>query len=135
MSSPTIFLSRLLGLFLLIVAAGEVTQRSTMIEIAAEFFNAPALVLISGMLTVLAGLAIVLVHNVWRGGAMPVIVTVLGWLLLIKGTALLVIPSPGWAGMMRASHYADLYGLYVVIPLLLGAYLVYAGFFTSQSRR
>ena len=53
------------------------------------------------MLTLVAGLAIVLAHNVWRGGAMAVVVTVLGWLLLLKGAALVVIP-PACVGRHRA---------------------------------
>jgi hypothetical protein len=56
----TIYLSRLLGLFLLVLAAAELTQRSTLAATAMEFANSPALLLISGMLTLVAGLAIVL---------------------------------------------------------------------------
>jgi hypothetical protein len=132
MSRQTRYLGRLLGIFLLIFAVGQFTQRSAMVEIASEITAAPALLLICGMVTVVAGLAIVLAHNVWRGGATPVIVTILGWLLLIKGAALIVVPSSGWAGALRASHYADFYLCWVAIPLFLGAYLTYAGFRAHQ---
>ena len=66
----TIYLSRLLGVFLLVLAVAELTQRSNLAATAMEFANSPALLLLSGMLTLVAGLAIVLAHNVWRGGAM-----------------------------------------------------------------
>jgi hypothetical protein len=130
----TIYLSRLLGLFLLVLAAAEVTQRATLAATAMEFANSPALLLISGMVTLVAGLAIVLAHNVWRGGAMPVVVTVLGWLLLLKGAALVVIPPAAWGGIVQASQFAGLYGLYGVLPLVLGAYLTFAGFRADSSR-
>lgn len=135
MSSRTVFLSRLLGLFLLILGVGELTQGSAVAEIATEIVNAPALMLISGLCTVVAGLAIVLGHNVWRGGLAPVIVTILGWLTLIKGVGLVVVPASGWAGALRASHYADYYPIWVAIPLILGAYLTFAGFAARGSRR
>jgi len=135
MLTETRFLCRLLGPFLLIVAAGEITQPAAMLRIASGFFDDPGLVLLSGIVTVPAGLAIVLVHNVWRGGAAPVIVTLLGWFGLIKGTALLVIPSEVWVSVVHASHYGDLMGFYVALPLLPGAWLVYAGFFSPASRR
>jgi len=64
-----------------------------------------------------------------------VIVTLLGWILLIKGTALLVISSDEWVAAVHASHYGDLMGLYIALPLLPGAWLVYAGFFSLASRR
>jgi hypothetical protein len=127
-SRRTIYLSRLLGLFIVIVSAGEITQRATLVDIANDFVAAPALLLISGMLTLLAGLAIVLAHNVWRGGALPVVVTILGWLMLLKGATLLVLPPARWAGVVQAAHYADLYPLYVGIALLVGVYLTVAGF-------
>jgi hypothetical protein len=135
MLARTRFLCRLLGPFVLIVATGEMTQPAAMLRIAGGFFDDPGLVLLSGIITVPAGLAIVLVHNIWRGGAAPVIVTLLGWILLIKGTALLVIPSEVWVAAVHASHYGDLLGLYVALPLLPGAWLVYAGYFSPASRR
>jgi hypothetical protein len=42
---------------------------------------------------VTTGLAIVIGHNVWSGGALPVIVTLFGWIILIRGVVLL-FPSP-----------------------------------------
>lgn len=131
----TVYLSRLFGISLLIFAAGEFSQGSAMVNIAATFADAPGLMLITGIFTAVAGLAVVLGHNVWRGGAMPVIVTILGWLLLIKGTALLVVPASGWASAIQASHYAEFYALWVAIPLFLGAYLTFAGFSTQRPRR
>ena len=128
MSSRTVYLSRLLGLFLLIVGTGEFTQGSAMVQMAAEIVNAPALMLITGMGTAVAGLAIVLGHNVWRGGPAPVIVTILGWLMLIKGTGLVVVPAAGWAGALQASHYAEYYPVWISIPLILGIYLTIFGF-------
>jgi hypothetical protein len=131
--SRTIYLARLLGLFLLILGVGEFTQGSAMVQITAEIVNAPALMLISGMGTVVAGLAIVLGHNVWRGGVLPAIVTILGWLMLIRGVGLIVVPAPGWAGAMDVSRYLEYYPVWVAIPLILGAYLTIAGFVARGS--
>lgn len=124
----TVYLGRLLGLFRLILGVAECTQRFAMVKMATEVVNAPARLLLSGMATVVAGLTIVLAHNVWRGGAMPVLVTIFGWLLLIKGTALLVVPVPGWADASHTSHYADYYPIFAATPLILGVYLTFAGF-------
>jgi hypothetical protein len=37
-----------------------------------------------GAITLAAGLAMVLAHNIWSGGALVVVVTVVGWITLIK---------------------------------------------------
>jgi len=114
--------------------AAELAQGPALLETAAQLLNAPALLLVTGMLTVVAGLAIVLGHNVWRGGATPVIVTILGWLMLLKGFALLVVPASRWVVMLEASHYMVLYPVTVAIALVLGGYLTFSGFSAGRSR-
>jgi hypothetical protein len=128
MTPRTLYLSRLLGVFFLVLSAAAATQRSTMAETAIEMVNTPALLLICGMLTLVAGLAIVLAHNVWRGGMAPVVVTILGWLLLFKGAALIIIPPALWPGIIRTSHFAELYPIYGLVPLVLGVILTFSGF-------
>jgi len=128
----TIFLSRLAGLFCLVFAIAALMHKAEMVEMSTEIVNAPALLLIYAMFTLLAGLAMVLAHNIWTGGAMPVVVTVVGWMVLIKGLGLMLI-SPGQAaGIIVVAHYAEFYYFYLVMPLLLGLYLTYAGFSARQ---
>jgi hypothetical protein len=89
----------------------------------------------AGLMAVTAGLAIILAHNVWSGGALPVIVTLFGWASLIKGSLLLIL-SPGTESrvFIVGLHYEQHPNLYAAAVLLLGAYLTYAGF-SSKTRR
>jgi hypothetical protein len=132
MPQHTIFLSRLIGLFALIISIAELIHKAAIVETAAELAQAPPLLFIAGMFTLLGGLAMVLAHNVWTGGALPVVVTVIGWLMLIRGVVLVFISPGGAAGIFEALHFADLYYLYVAVPLLLGLYLTFAGFTASR---
>ncbi|MGD0109568.1 MAG: hypothetical protein ABSC06_36905 [Rhodopila sp.] len=134
MTPRTLYLCRLLGIFLLILTAAEIVQRSTLAETAIALARDPALLLISGMLTLLGGLAIVLAHNVWRGGLAPVLVTILGWLMLLKGAALVIIPAASWPAIVQASGFADFYPVWGTLPLVLGVYLTFAGF-SARHRR
>ena len=43
------------------------------------------------IIIVAAGLAMVLAHNIWSGGAQAVVVTLVGWLTLIKGLLYLLL--------------------------------------------
>lgn len=128
MPPRTIFLSRLIGLFSLVLGLAELMHKPAMVKIAAELVNAPALLFILGMVTLLAGLAMVLAHNVWTGGATPVIVTLAGWVLLIRGFILVAISPSRAVGLLEALHFADFYYVYVAMPLILGLYLTFAGF-------
>ena len=65
-------------------------KHATVEMVTAIAGNAPELFL-CGVIATVAGLAIVLGHNVWSGGALPVVVTLSGWLALLKGVSLLFL--------------------------------------------
>jgi hypothetical protein len=54
-------------------------------------------------IAVTAGLAIVIGHNVWSGGALLVIVTLLGWIILIRGVVLLFLSPSAKIRFSRCS--------------------------------
>jgi hypothetical protein len=56
----------------------------------------------NGMLSLLVGSFIVAFHNVWTG--LPVVLTVIGWMQVLKGSMSLVAPAAGMKGLMRVSE-------------------------------
>jgi hypothetical protein len=99
------------------------------VDIMKAIIRDPPLLFMAGLLGVTCGLAIVLAHNVWSGGALPIIVTLFGWVSLIKGTLLLILsPETESRVFIVGLHYEQFPNLYAAFALLLGAYLTYAGF-------
>ncbi len=129
MTEPlTIFLARLIGLYCLLFGLAMVVRKEAMLEmVAALIRNGPVLLIIE-VIGVTAGLAIVLGHNVWSGGALPIIVTLLGWIILIRGVVLLFLSPQGKVRFFEMFRFAELFYLYVGITLVLGLYLTFAGF-------
>jgi hypothetical protein len=127
-SSLTTFLSRLIGLFTVLVALPLAMHKQATVETLAALVHNPPLLFIAGMLFLAAGLAIVLNHNVWSGGVLPVIVTLLGWGTLVRGLLLLSLSPETLAGLLGMVHFEQLFYLYVMISLVLGVYLTYSGF-------
>lgn len=99
MRQRTIFLSRLIGLYALIIAIAMIVHKAAMIEIAGELAQAPPLLLVGWMFTLLAEIAMIFVHNVWTGSAQAVVVTAIGWMLLICGLVMVFISPGGAAGI------------------------------------
>jgi hypothetical protein len=98
------------------------------------FLRDPLRLFIAALMGVTAGLAIVLAHNVWSGGALPIMVTLLGWASLIKGTLLLVLSTETESRVFIVGlHYEHHPNLYAAFMLLLGAYMTYAGFISATS--
>ena len=134
MSTRTIYLSRLIGLYCIFVALFMVIHKQASIDAEAALFRNPSMMLLLSIIAVVIGLAMVLAHNIWRGGALPVVVTLVGWLSLIKGLIFLFLPADlhgdiivGWL------HHPQLFYVSMVPSLLIGIYLTYSGF-RSRSR-
>lgn len=88
----------------------------------------PPLLFLAGLMALITGLAIVLSHNVWSGGALPIVITLIGWTTLIKGL-LLLFQSPEGADRMflGALQYERFFYVYTSVSLLLGIYLTSMG--------
>jgi hypothetical protein len=73
------------------MAFGLMMEGANYSNVLKEFIANRALIFLTGVLALLAGVAIVNMHNVWVPD-WRVIVTGLGWLLVLRGVMLLVFP-------------------------------------------
>ena len=124
----TTFLSKLIGLYSILVPLSMLTHKAaSMAAVNALVRSAPS-VLILGVITLAAGLAMLLAHNIWSGGAVPVVVTLIGWITLIKGLLFLFLLPEAVADLLQSLHYQQLFPEFAAISILIGAYLTYGGF-------
>jgi len=75
MSPRTLFLSKLIGLYCILAALSMMTRRQATLETVTALLQNPSMMLILGVITLAAGLAMVLAHKIWSGGALVVVVT------------------------------------------------------------
>jgi hypothetical protein len=135
MSPRTIFLSKLFGLYFILVALPMMLHKQAVVEMVTRLLRDPLTMFVLGVFALLGGLAMVLAHNIWSGGVLPVVLTIVGWLALVKGLLFLLLFSDDAAGFYLGTlHFSQLFYLYMAICLALGAYLTYGGF-ASKSRR
>ena len=85
---------------------------------------------VAGVMAVLGGLAMVLTHNIWTGGALPVVITIMGWIILAAGLLLLFLPASAIIGLWQLLYSEEHFYVYPAATLALGLYLSYAGFQT-----
>jgi len=128
MSLLTIFLGKLLGLYCVVVALAMMANKKSVVATVNALVRNPPLVLLTSVITLAIGLALVIGHNVWSGGALPVTVTVVGWVSLIKGLAFLALPPGQMVRLYEALQYEKLFFIYMGVTLALGLYLTIAGF-------
>src|ERR1019366_2325413 len=95
MSRLTVFLARLIGLFTVLLIAALLLHGSAMIQTA---IGDKPVMFTYAIISLALGLAMILGHNVWWGGALPVVVPLVGWLILAKGLLLLFLTPQGLLG-------------------------------------
>jgi len=128
MSPLTIFLAKLLGLYCIIVALAMMTRKQSAVATMKALIQNPPLLLLVEVLGLASGLAMILGHNIWSGGALPVVVTLIGWMMAIRGAGLLALSPNATMKVFEALRYEQLFYFYIGATLLLGLYLTYAGF-------
>jgi hypothetical protein len=125
MSRITIFLARLIGLFTIAVVIALVIRGVSIVEVAIA--NEPLLFML-GLISLGLGIAMVLAHNVWSGGALPVVVTVVGWLILAKGMLLTIVPSAMFTQLLDRMNWGENMNFFLIPAALIACYLTWAGF-------
>ena len=129
--STSRYIARLMGPVLLIIGIGMVmgmlTEGDAYSSLLKEFIGSRALIFVTGVLALIAGLAIVNAHNLWVPD-WRVVITVLGWLFILRGFMNLVFPITvqNLGDRMIASHPGVLAG--AAVTIVLGAILSIMGY-------
>lgn len=131
MPALTIYLSRLIGVVALIIAAAMFADKTATVTAIEHLGDDRSALLLFGFIRVVFGAGIVLVHNVWTRGFWPLVVTLTGWAMLVRGVTTLFLPPEVMASLFASAHVIEFYYLYAAVPLLLGCYLSLRGFSAS----
>ncbi len=125
MPSRTTYLAQLIGLYCILVALFMATHKQATVETVTALLDSRPLLFMTGLIAMSGGLALVLGHNVWSGGALPVVVTLVGWTVLIKSLLLLFLSPDAASALFRSAlYYEQFFYEYTVITLALGICLV-----------
>jgi hypothetical protein len=128
MTRQTRFLARLFGLFTIVASIWLLLDQADMRATVDALVRDRAATLLLSFMCLAAGLATVVGHQVWTGGIAPVLVTLFGWVLLVRGALLLLLPARLLDDVADAVLVPVWFHLAGVAALCLGLYLTYAGF-------
>jgi len=121
----SLFLAKLLGLYSLIIAAELLIRKHEIEGAVKDFASSKGLLMFSGSISLLLGLAIVVAHPIyeanWQG-----FITFLGYVLVLRGIWRIAFPSRLQKKMATCFHQGYR-GIFIIL-LLLGVYLTYIGF-------
>lgn len=130
----SIYLARVIGLSLSILSLALLINAKHITSVITMLFQNDALQFILGILILIIGSLLVVSHNIWKS-SWVVIITILSWLILIKGSIYLIFP--GWVPAILQHYSYSTCAVFIggIIDLLIGLYLCYMGFLTSFSKQ
>jgi hypothetical protein len=130
----SIFLAKLMGPTFVVVALGMLLNLDLYESMTAEALLPGVLFYLSGLLSLLAGLAIINLHDKWQLD-WRVIITVQGWLMTIGGTLRIVLPQ--FAIEVGSSIYGGTTSTIVAALVAggLGAFLCFKGYMPPRRPR
>jgi len=126
----SIFIARIFGLSYLVIGVGFMLNRKAFQRVMDDFCKNAALVFYGGILALVIGIAIVLTHNVWVAN-WTVIITIIGWLGLIKGVWIIVFPGTVSGFMQAYQKNSNLILIHSIAALVFGIVLTFFGFFAG----
>lgn len=123
----SLFLAKVLGLYCVIAGVFLFVKPDFWRSVIADFQRIPALVALSGSLSLILGLLIVVSHNFWEW-SWVVVITILGWITLIRGLLALFLPEKiqAFANSIKESHTLNYFG---IVSIVVGIFLLYHGYF------
>jgi len=121
-----LFLAQLLGVFYLVIGLSVLLKKEYYTKLFKTIEKSGMFVMMMGIVTLLIGTVMVMLHSKWTGG-IEVLISVIGWCALLKGVFTLMFPK--WS-INVAKNVVDENGVLVmgVVGSILGLILMYFGF-------
>ncbi len=126
------FFAFVIGSYLFLVSLAMLVHQQRFKKIMADTLSDHPLLALTGCLGIIFGLVIVTTHNYWVSD-WPLLITLVGWFSLLQGIARLFAPNE-FAKMCKQFHAKMGYYLVTWIWLLIGLYLIWAGFASSNAQ-
>ncbi len=120
-------LARIIGPYILIAGLSLMINRAGYQKLLDELRGQALLLLAMGAFTLILGLMMVQFHNIWVFD-WPVLVTLIGWIMIIKGAMAMLAPDAMMRVAERFSANNTALSIQAVMAILFGVYMSYMGY-------
>lgn len=88
----SIFFAQMLGVVFITLGLSMIFNKKWTANAIDEMTKNQGIIWLAGFITLMLGSTMVMLNNVWTSG-LPLVITILGWLTLIKGATILIFPN------------------------------------------
>ena len=122
----SIFLAQVIGCYLFLMSLAMLIHQQRFKKTMSDYLGNATLITLTGAVSLAVGLLIVVDHNIWVPD-WQVIITLIGWVLLLRGLMRLFIPE-AYVKMSKDMLGKTVHTLMCWVRLFVGIYLIWAGF-------
>lgn len=127
MDDTTMLVAQLIGPVYLVVGLGLMLSKDYYKKVYGSIMESGLAVMLSGFMSLIVGLLIVLNHNLW-GSLAEVIVSLIGWGAMIKGTVILLKPD-AFNGLVEYFKKDNMIMFAGLLATVIGIYFTVLGYF------
>jgi hypothetical protein len=121
----TIFVAKIMAILFVCVGINAFFNKNAYQKIVKDTFSNAGVSLLFGLVVLVVSIIIVNYHNIWTGWA--VLVTIIGWLGLVKGVVILTVPKL-LEGISMPIFKSDFAKLLPYTTIIIGLVFGYFGF-------
>jgi hypothetical protein len=129
---PVVFIARVIGPLFIVLGIGILLNQSIYTDMIGQAVLLPALIYLSGLLAFTAGVAMLNGYHAWTFD-WRVIITILGWIMVIAGIIRIVLPAATAVLALAVYSGTSAMPIVAVIVIVVGAFLSYQGYFRKQT--
>jgi len=122
------WIARFLGPVFIVAAVPMIVTPHRIAALNESFLGNRALVYVSGIMVLVAGLAIVNTHNLWVAD-WRVFITLFGWALAFSGAVRVMMPEPVKKVGARMTGHPTTTRIVGMVWAALGAFFAFKGYF------
>jgi len=104
-----------------------VLQMNALKGIITQFSSDKVSVMVGGFVSLLVGIPLILIHNVW-GTGLEMIISVIVWATFLKGVVRVLAPGSVIKMGQSFAHNMGFVKILLWLMVILGGYLLYVGF-------
>ena len=122
----SILIARIMAVLYICTAISFLTKSVDYKKLFNEYMTNPAIIFLSGLITLILGFIMVTYHDIWSGPWWVVLITILGWAVLIKG--MLFLTAPNMVKPFEKIGDSKIISWFPYLAILIGLIFGYYGF-------
>jgi hypothetical protein len=129
----TFVAARIIGPAMIGAGVAAITNSDTIVSAIADFHDSAALMVLSGIITLMFGLGVITLHRRWDTFT-AILIGVLGYLAVLRGGLSLLAPEISRTAMLYIVVNPRIVPIAGLTVALIGVWLTYAGYISGIFR-